>query len=483
MELTFILYLFFRDTPPEPPKNKLFYPIPLSAAHQHIIGCIKKVCQSSRSELLSDSGHPVTATVNEGTADELCEKEDKKEDKAPNCGSPDPKSKSPEIDIGSPDQCKEVNSGSSEMNHQQNSTSCKVLDNKVNGKLSLQLGFPLSDKGSRSQNCELSEQRASASSKQSDKLLEQNKKSPGRLSIQNSRLLVRSPEQVGRSHDQNGASPEDRGKMLDISDIEKTLKLQINRLCQQELYQLFNKPTEQQVHRTLEAMTNTGDKFCNPCNNLADKSIKKMRPCTKSSRNKFGQSSHTTEATNCGNDEGCGLLSNMAPMANHLSGPVLSVIKTPPLLNTVPPKYRPGLKRESPSTLPSTKRSCDDTCANFLAILPEATTYGDIIVALKRCSESDSNSSSFTTPVCQSPLTRDWQLLHSIYHDHSYSVDYVPLQSGASQEQPAAVCDGCAERPVLICENCKRYFHYWCLLPGRIFCEDCISNHNIFPLA
>ena len=454
-----------------------------------MLDCVKRVCQGTQDADTSSLPTTSTSIIDEEVADQLSEQENK----PPNCGSPEHCNESHETN-GEP---------LSESDHEENKF--ELIDGKENGELSLELSNNSSEKDSNPDNGEIPEQRVSISLKlSSEKLPEQNKKSPGRLSVQNNKLLGRSCEQVDQSHDQNYLLPVDKGKQVEQDgrllkrsleqEFEKaslSLKLQINKLCQQELFrqlELFNKSAEQQGSRSPEGLTNA--ELSNSCTD-SNRYKKKIKPCLKSPMNKFGQPSTATEASGKVCDINMCLTNtpsfanhvSQSPFSlfktpstnNHLSQSPFSVFKTPPLFGLqMPPKSETGVKRKSPSIIPSnTKKVCNNTRADFLTVLPAAYMYRDVLAELKRSSVNTSKIYTLPKRVGKQPRT-DWQLLHSIYHDHTYATDYVPLSSTTSQEQVNTSCDNCTGEPMLICENCKRCVHYWCSVPGCSFCNDCL---------
>lgn len=447
-----------------------------------MIGCIKRVCQNSQD--VNNSSPAID--VNGGTPDIISE-----ENKTVNYGSPEQSNGSHEQSNGS----QETNSEPPEMNHQQD-IKPYITDDKVNGKPSPELNDNLPNKNdNKLENCVIPEQESSVthkqnSHKQNSELPEQNKSSPVRLALQNYKPFGKSPEQVDRSHDQNCVSPVDKGRLLESDgkllsrsleqDFSLSLKLQINKLCQQKLYrqlELFNKSAEQQTSRTLD----NEEKPCGLTNSYDNKCRKKTsKSCVKSSMIKFNQSPDS----NRGSGKDCGinlcLTNNMPSLTNHVSP--LSVLKTPSLFGLcTPPKCKTGVKRKSLliSSPPNMKKRCDDTRADLLTTLPAAFMYSDILAELKRRSV---DNYFHPIPACRQP-TRDWESLHSIYHDHSYACDYVPLTSTTSEEELATVCDGCAGQPLFICVNCNRCVHKWCISPGCSTCEDCLNGHNLFALV
>ena len=487
-----------------------------------MLGCIKRVCQDTQDTRdTQDNCTTSLAATSIKVADQLSEQENE----PPDCESPPEQcSESHEISIESQEmngkshemngeshemngESHEMNSGSHEMNvesHEMNSeppsesdheeNKPQLIDDKVNDKLSLELNNNSSEKNSKLYNGEIPDQRGSGTFKlNSEKSPEQNKKLPGRLSIQNNKLLGRSCEHMDLLHDQNCVSPVGKGKQLEQDgrllsrsleqEIEKarlSLKLQINKLS-------LNKPCQQELYRQLELLSKSAEHQASSrsptsadLNNLCDdsnKSKKKIKPCLKSPMNKFGQGSTTTE-TNCGSGKEIGtnmcLTNNMPLFTNHLTTALpFSILKTPALSGLrVPQKFETGIKRKLLLTTSSSTKKvkvCNNTRADFLTVLPAAYMYSDILAELRR-----SSIHTYKIPKRAGRKSRtDWQSLHSIHHDHSYAIDYVPLSSTTDQEQSTTVCGSCME-PMLICESCKRCVHNWCLVPNCPYCNDCL---------
>ena len=481
MKQGYIMFFYsLRDTPPQDPSSKLFYPVPLSAAHQRVLDCVNRACQAPQDT--GTSSLPTTNTDDGEAVDQLLEQEHK----PPNCGSPE--------------QCNEsheTNSGPlSESNHDDNKS--ELINGIENCKLSLELNDHLSEKNSKPDNgeiLEVCEQKVSVTPKlNNEKFLEQSKKSPARLPIQNNKILGRSCEQVDQSHDQNCVTTVDKGKQVESEsrllghslerEFEKaplSFKLQINKLCEQELYrqlELFKKSEQQQVSRLPEGILSVD--LSNSCNDT-NRHKKKISSCLKPPMNKFGPTSTTAETS--GKESGINLCCiNTSTFPNRLSQSPFSLFKTSPQLLGLgmPSNFEAGLKRKSPSTIPSmTKRVCNNARADHLTVLPASHMYKDVLSELKRSSLYTNKGHSLPKWVSKQPRM-NWQPLHSIYHDHTYAMDYVPLSSTTSQEQMAAGCNSCTAVPMLICKNCKRYFHQWCLVPGCSYCNECVY---LFPLV
>ena len=517
--------------------------------HQRVIDCIKKVCQGGE-----DVENSSAIIVNGATPDRLSD-----ESITVNSGSHEQCTESHDVCTGSHETCTESHEPckvldetdipSPEVKQKQDDKTPHVIDININYKLSLEVNGDASSKSNEPHNggtctpeqestispnselpeqckscmspkphSELTEQSGSnVSPKQACELIDHSKNSPERLSIQNIKLLDKSPEQVDRSHDQNKphnqncVSPVDKGRQLEQDgkflsrsfeqDIERanlSLKLQINKLCQQQLLQYkkleqLNKSTEQ---RLMEGATSPTEdksrdmKTSHGNSNLNNRCRRRInKSYIKPSIIKFNPSLSTTEA-NCGSggDKECGInlcLINDAvtSLTNHVSKPSISALKRPTLFDfCMPLKYEIGAKRRSMSTtvsLPDMKKSCNDTRADFLTTLPAAFMYSDIIAELKRRSKG---YYAFPSPACRQP-TKNWQSLHTVYHDHNYATDYVPLASTTSEEQLSAVCDDCAGEPLLICMNCSRCVHKRCVLPGCSCCKDCLNTHGVIPLV
>ena len=514
------MYSFLRDTPPQDPRSKLFYPAPLNPTHQRILDCIKRECKSSHD--VDNDSSVISVNDEQETSDKLLE-----ESKALNCGSPELCSASHETNNEQHDEVPEKN-------HQED-LQVQLNDNQVDHKPSPELIGSKCDMNTTPQNSEIAEQVSNTTpKKKSSELLEKNKSSPGTPPV-NSKLFGRSPEQVGRSPEQVSRSPEqvgrspeqvgrspeqvgrlhdqacvspvdtkDKGKQLEQDgkllprsieqDIEKaslSLKLQINKLCQQQLYkklELFNKSTEHQGNKIFEAvMTTNEDKPCGMSNsrkrnNLNNRCKKKPNKCIKLSMNR----SVPAALPKCRSSTINLCLTNNAPSLteNRISLPRFSWLKSPSVFGLhTPLKYEAGLKRKLPPTVHSptnVKRNCDETRGDFLTTLPASSLYSDIITELKRRSIGNffiATSSSSSTP------TKDWQSIHSIYHDHSYATDYVPINSTEGEGQSATVCDSCPEVPMLLCVNCNRCYHDWCVLQDSLCCGDCYNTDGVLPLV
>ena len=431
-----------------------------------MLDCINRVCQATRTSSL-----PTTSTDDGEVADQLSEQENK----PPNCGSPEQWNESHETN-GRP---------VSESNHEENKS--KFIDGIENCKLSLELNNSLSEKNSKPDNDDISEgeQKVIATPKlNSEKIPEQSKKSPGRLPIQTDKILCRSCEQV----DQNDVTKVDKGKQVESEsrllarslerEFEKapiSFRLEINKLCEQELFrhlEVLKKSAEQQVNRLPEGLTSVD--LSNSCNDT-NRHKKKIKSCIKPPMNKFRPTSTTIETT--GKESGVNLcLINTPTFTNCLSQSPFSLFKTPQLLGLgTPSKFEAGVKRKSPTIIPSmTKKVCNNNSrADHLTVLPATYMYRDILAELKR-SSVNINRRHASPKQTSKELRVDWQPLHSVYHDHTYAVKYVPLSSTTTQEQMATGCGSCMAEPMLICENCKRSFHRWCLVPGCSYCNECL---------
>ena len=462
-----------------------------------MLDCIKRV-ESSQAD---DNNSSVTSVneEEEETVDILSE-----ENNTLNCGSPEQCNASLETNNEEP------RDEPPEENHQPDLLQPQLIDSPVNHKLSLELHNKLPDKNNVPQSSEIPEQVSNTTPEKNTELSVQIKSSPGTPSPSiNHKLFGRSPEQVDGSHDQACVSPvdsKDRGKQLEQDgklmprsheqDIEKanlSLKLQINKLCQEQLYkklELLNKSAEQQpTNKLLEAvMTTNKDKPCgmsNSCkrSNLSTRCRKKAnnKSCIKLSVNR----TLPVPLSKCSSSSINLCLTNNTPSLtkNRISFPSISWLKSPSLFGFhTPLKYEAGLKRKLPPTIHSPtniKKSCDDTRGDFLTTLPEVFLYSDIVAELKRCSAGH----FFPAPSsCKEPR-KDWQSVHSIYHDHSYATDYVPINSSTSEEQTDTVCDGCTGMPMLLCVNCNRCFHDWCALQDCQCCEDCRNTDGMLPLV
>ena len=463
------------------------------------------MCESSQ----DDDNNLSVASINE---------EEEEEEETPDVLSEENKT----LNCGSPEQCNvshettndEPHDEPSEKNHQQDLLQPQLIDSQVNHKLSLELNNKLPDKNNIPQSPEISEPISNTTPKKNTELSVQTKSSPGTPSPSiNNKLFGRSPEQVDRSHDSACESPvdsKDKGKQLEQDgklmprsleqDIEKasmSLKLQINKLCQEQLYkklELLNKSAEQQAaaNKLLEAvMTTNEDKPCgmsNSCkrSNLSTRCKKKAnnKPCIKLSVNR----TLPVPLSKCSSSSNSSInlcLTNNTPSLtkNRISFPSYSWLKSPSLFGfNTPLKYEAGLKRKLPPTVHSptnVKKSCDDTRGDFLTTLPAAFMYSDIVAELKRRSIGH----FFPAPSSYREPRKDWQSVHSIYHDHSYATDYVPINSTTSEEQSDTICDGCAGMPLLMCLNCNRCFHDWCMMQGCQCCEECRNADGMLPLV
>lgn len=434
----------------------------MSAAHQGVLDCVNRACQATQDTGISSL--PTTNTDNREVDDQLLEQENK----PPNSGSPE--------------QCNESHETNPESNDEENKS--ELINGIENCKLSLELNNSLSEKNSTPDDgeiLEVREQKVSATPKlNSEKFPEQSKELPERLPVQNNKILGRSCEQVNQSHDQNCVTTLDKSKQVESEstllgrsldrEFEKaplSLRLQINKLCEQELYrqlELFKKSAEQQV-MSVDLSNSYND---------SNRNKKKIRPYLQHPMNKFGQTSTITEAS--GKESGINLrLVNTPPFTNCLSQSPFSLFKTPQMLGIgMAPKFETGVKRKSPSATPSMmKKVCDNPRGDYLTVLPATYMYKDVLAELKRSSLYINTRHALPKEVSKQPRV-DWQPLHSIYHDHSYAINYVPLGNTTSQEQTATGCGSCMAEPMLICENCKRCFHRWCLVPGCSYCNECL---------
>ena len=488
-----LAFLFFRDTPPQNPKSTLFYPVPLSTAHQRVLDCIKKV-----SEIGEDPANVSSpaAGVGDEVSDNLLEQENKP-----------PVSESPEQFYRSHEQCNgshELNGVLPESCHNKNDS--QLSDGKVDDEVSFELNGDLFEKSNKPQSGDITEQALGTQHTPNNDSPNRDTTPPRELSVRNNTQPDKSCEQVDRSHDQkvdssSCVSPSDKGKNLEQEgkvlsrsfeqDIEKasslSLKLQINKLCQEELFrrlELFNnKSTDHQSSRSLEGTTRANqdkpyDPNKDPCS-YTRKSRKQVKPCVKPPIKKTSQ----TSSSNFGGGKygiNMSLVNNNTPsLTNHHPQPTVSLSKKLPTQLTlcVPSRFQNVGKRKSPITIPhSKKKLCDNNRSEFLAVLPPVCIYSDILDELKRRSTMNSVNNNYTLPShTRKQSLAHWQSLHSIYHDHSYAADYVPLSSVIVQDQMTAVCDDCVGEPLLICENCKRCVHNWCLVSGcSPYCKDCL---------
>ena len=485
------LFYYLRDTPPQDPKSTLFYPVPLSGAHQRVIDCINKVSEGGENP---DNNYSPAAGVDDEVSDNLLEQENK----PPVNGSPEQCNRSHEQCNGS---C-EINGVLPESYHDKNTS--QLSDGKVDDERSFELKGDSFEKNDKPQNGDISEPTLDTQHKINKGLPNRDTTPPRELSVQNNKLPDQSCEQVDRSHDQNCISPVDKSKNLDQEgkvlsrsfeqDMEKatslSLKLQINKLCQEELYrqlEIFNKSTEHQSSKSLEAIAGANqDKLYDPnkdtCSNTR-KCRKKIKHGLKPPIKKANQTSSSNFGDGKYGINMCLVNNNTPSLTNHHSQPPISMLKKTPTLVTlcVPARFQNVGKRKSPTSTPhSKKKLCNNNRSDFLTVLPAMCVYSDILDELKRrsCINSVNN---YTLPNhTRKQSLMHWQSLHSIYHDHSYATDYIPLSSTIPQDQRTAVCDDCVGEPLLICENCKRCVHNWCLTSGcSPYCKDCLCVFSL----